>query len=175
MEKNEYVDINEIDLTGTLIGTAGYKPQYAVILTCIGAALLCLTRNWIAIGLAGFLTAISLFVNYKVQERKTVGIYKEFLIIYDSDDDNKAQKINLDDIVEWTCKNGTSSADALYIKLKDGKEIYKNTFQIGKMFRCMNKCIPDKESARIKEEENKNKKLKFSIPKWPFGKNKDKE
>ena len=175
MEKNDYLDISKIDVTGTLIGNVGYKPQYTIIITCVFAALLCLTRNILAIGIAVFMAAFALFVNRSVKERKSVDVYKEFLIVYDSEDESKAQKIDVDDIVEWGCKSGTTGADALWVKLKDEREIFKNTFQIGKMFRCMNKCLPDKESAAIREEESKNKKLKFSLPKLPFGKRKDKE
>ena len=175
MKKSKYMDINEIDLTGTLIGKVGYKPQYAVIFICVGAALLCLTRNWIAIALAGFMAAISLFVNQAVKERKTVDIYQEFLIIYSSDDDGKAIKIGVDDIVQWECKSGTTSADALCIKLKSEEEVFKNTFQTSKMFRYMNKCIPSKEATSIKEKENRKKKLKFSLPFRKTGKNNDEE
>ena len=167
MEKNEQ-KLDDIMNEGTLIGEVWYKPQRAVILSCILAFLLILTGNILAICLAIFTLAISLFVNHAVKDYKTVDVYDSYLIVYSSED-GMARKILFDDIEEWVCKNGTNAADALKVDLKDGEVIYKNTFQIGKLLRYMNKALPDKEAKKVQEEKNKDKKLKFS---WPFKKKK---
>ena len=174
MENKEYRTIENLDRTGNLIGKVGYKPRHAIIISCIAAGLLCLTMNWIAILLAAFIILISLFVNHLVKERLTMEIYDQYILLFDSDDNNLVRKIDYADIVEWGCKNSENAADALMLKLSDEEVVYKNTFQIGKALRFLNKVIPDKEERRIQEEKNKEKKLKFSMPKWPF-KKKDKE
>jgi len=168
MEENNQ-KIEDITGTGTLIGEVWYKPQWAVIVCCFIAFLLCLTANYMAIILAVFIFAISFFVNHSVKDYKTVEVYDYYLIIYSAIDDETGRRILCDDIVEWTCKNGNNAADALMIELEGGEVVYKNTFQIAKLFRYLNKVIPEKESKRIQEEKNKNTKLKFS---WPFKKKK---
>lgn len=160
---DKFIPIEEIDLTGQLIASIRYKPKLAIII-CFGLGFLFIATLNIAMVLLGaFVVGLSWFVNYSIKDRKVVDIYSDNLVIFDNEQ-LLARKVVFEDIKEWTCKHGVSSADALMLVLEDGEEIYKNTFSVGKIYKKLNKLIPKKESQAIKDEESSKSKLKFRNP-----------
>lgn len=166
-ENSNYVLVEDMEQEGTLIGSVMYKPYVAIVVSAIVGVLFILTGNWIAIiaGIVFFGIVILVYVN--VKDRKTVDVYDEYLILYHTDEPEYGRRIDYYEIAEWTIKNGSSSSDSLMIRLKDGEVIYKDTFLSGKVYRYVNKAIPQLETRYLQAEENKKKKLKF---RWPFKK-----
>lgn len=169
MDKSLFQKLDTIDNNGKLIGEVWYKPHTTIIICGVIAILLIFTRNIAAIILALCVAVIVFFVNTRIKDHKALGVYDEYVLVYFTDDPEYARKINYSDIAEWTCKNGTTGDDAMMFQLADGELVYKNTFQISKAMRLMNKVLPDKESKKVQEMKNKEKKLKFD---WPFKKRK---
>ncbi len=149
---------------GILIGEVNFKPNRAIIIAFIAALALILTRHPLAIVLAAFILGIALYVHYNVKDRKTVGVYDNYLIVYGSENPELARRIDFEDIVEWECKTNQNGADAVMLKLNDEEVIYKDTFQLPLAAKLLRKALPAKDSRKIKEEKNKNKKLKFDNP-----------
>lgn len=153
-----------IDNDGQLIGEVFYKPHRAIIFGSITALLLAITRQPLAILLGVFVLALSLYVHYIIKDRKTLGVYDSYIIVYASDNPNLVRKISFDDIEEWDCKANENGVDAFMIKLIDQEVIYKDTFQLPKAFKLLRKVLPLKETRKIEEEKYKKKKLKFDNP-----------
>ena len=163
-EINEkYLPEETIVREGKLLASIGYVPNMAFLVCGIVGVLLCVTRLWGLVILGVFIVVLTVSVKVFVKDYKVLDIYDNNLILYDLDN-TYARKINYDSIVEWACKHGTSSADAIMLKLNDEEVIYKDTFMIGKAYRVINKLMPEKESQAIKDKENAKTKLKFDIP-----------
>ncbi len=156
--------IEKLDNTGTLVGEVFYKPTKAIIYVSLAALLLALTRNWLAILLGVFILGVALVVNYIIKDRITLGIYQDYVIVYASEDPTLARKISYSELAEWDCKTDAAGADAIMLKLVDGEIIYKDTFQAPVAFRLLRQALPEKETRKIKAEQEKKKKLKFDNP-----------
>ncbi len=168
-EKSQVLPIGEIKNEGKLIQEIFYKPKGATVVCLLVGLCFIVTLHPAAIALGIFILAVALFVIFKIKNYKTIGVYDRYLIIYATKDQNYARRIELDEIQEWTVKSGEGISDALMLKLQDGEVLFKDTFQIGLVYKSLNKVIPEKETRKIREEANKKKKLKFS---WPFKKRK---
>ena len=161
--KDKYVAIDNISRDGDLRLALKYKPRLAYF-TCLAVGcLLCITLHWAAIVMGLFLICLAVFMELTVKDYQVMDIYENFLIVYDLEND-KARRIEFDDIVEWTCKHGMTNADSVMIKLQDGEYIYKDSFLSNRAYRVLNKLMPKKESQIVKDKENAKSKLKFDIP-----------
>lgn len=167
-ERFPAVDINEIEITGNHKKTIYFKNNISTYTILICGVLLLITRNVYAIVLGLFCVAISLFVLIKVKDHRVMDIYDDSVIIYATDDDTRATKVMLDDIVEWSSNNNPNGAYVTIIKLKNGQTIVKDTFQLGRVYNTLFDLIPDKETRQIQINKNKNQKLEFHNPlkKW---------
>lgn len=162
--EEQYVPADTIENRGNLIAEINFKPKSAPIICIIAGVVFIITLHPLAVGLGIFIIAMTIFVGVKVKDYRTMGIYDRCLILYSTEDPSLARRIEYDDIEEWTCKSGKNSTDALYIKMKSGEIVYKNTFQISAVYRSLNKVIAKKESREVQAERNRNTKLKFSFP-----------
>lgn len=166
------VMLEEIQDCGNFIMDVFYKPKGAPIVCGIISILLIITLNWIAIILGVFVLAIILFVQFKIEDYKTMTIYDRSVVIYDTHDLNKARKVCYEDVEEWTVKSSEGISDAVMLKLKDGEVVYKDTFQTSIAYKQLNKIMPEKESRAVQAEKNKQRsaKFKFKFPSFNFKK-----
>jgi len=165
MTNNEekYTPEKELTRDGDLRLRVMYKSKKALYFGLAAGAVFCLTMLWPLVLMGVFILSLTGFVQYSIKDYIVVDIYDTNVIIYDLTNE-LARKVAYDDIVEWTCKHGTSSADTIMFKLKDGEYIYKDTFLFGKAYREFNKIMPKKESQAVRDVENSTKKLQFRNP-----------
>ncbi len=166
-----YQDITEVQTKGNKVKSIGYKPVFATIVIAILAICLIATLNWAAIVLGAFILIIDIVTIICVKDRTVMDIYDQGVLLYDSDDNSKAYFIDYDDVQRWTAKKNNGANEAIYFKLNDGTEIYKNTFQSSKAFRQLNLLIGDKEELAIK---SKNLQVSIKNPFKDWFKKKDK-
>jgi len=161
MEKKiEYVDIKELKPEGKFIKGIGFKSKISEVLAIIIGIALCVTLNIYAIILGLFFIALSVFVLIKVKDHKTMDIYEKGVIVYKSDDDNKAIYIPFNELQEWGGKYSEyGSSEAIMFKLKNGETIYKNTFLANNAYIHLNRVASEKESKAIAAEKRKNQPL----------------
>lgn len=164
----DYIPENEITGCGNCIKNIMFKPKSAPIICGVFALLLLLIRSWISIALAIFTIAMVLYVALKVDDYKTISIYDNCIVLYDTKQPELARKIDYADVVEWTVKASEGASDALMLKLSSGEILYKDTFQVSLVYKELNKLMPEKESRAIQAEKNKqtSAKFKFRFPKF---------
>ena len=170
-DNNKYVPVDTLELGGKLICQVTYKPKTALMVVLVFGVLLLISMNPVAMGLGVFVLAIDAFVMFKVKDYKTVSLYDQYVIIHSIKDDTQVRKFTYDEIQEWNCKGSDGNGNCIMFKLDTGEVIYKDTFQYGKIYAELNKIIPDKESAAIRRERQKNVQMKFKFNfKNPFKK-----
>lgn len=150
MNTIEYKKITDIEIYGKLEKQIGYKPFGAIIVGIVAGIGLIALRNVSAIILGCFFLIIGLVTLFLTKDYKTMDIYDTGVLIYNSDDLNLAIFLPYDEIEQWTIKRDNGANEAIYFRLYDGKEIYKNTFQSAKAFRCLRDYISDKEKMNLK-------------------------
>lgn len=163
-----YIPENEITGCGKLIKNIMFKPKAAPIVCTFFAILLILIKSWISIALAIFTIVMVVYVALKVKDYKTISIYDNCIVLYDTHQTDLARKIDYSDVVEWTVKASQGASDALMLKLNTGEIIYKDSFQVSSVYRELNKLMPERESRAIQAEKNKQSsaKFKFRFPKF---------
>ncbi len=153
----EYLPFEEVKTEGSLYKVVNYKPNFAIA-TCIiiGIALL-LVNSIIARILGLFFIAMAALSYYVIADRKVMDIFTEGIEFYGDEKAQTAAFVRFDDIASWTIKKDRGSASV--ITLNDGRQIIRDTFQANKIYRTLDKFIPDKEENRIRQLEQRKKPL----------------
>lgn len=139
-----------------------YKPVFPqLLIALLGCA--CVYFGHIASILLGlFLVGLSLLVQFGVKDYHLFDIYDDRLAIYDPNSGSVEETIPFSDIEEWNINR--AKPYSLYLRLKDGRQILRETYQIAKVNKALRKYIDKKESIQLQKELNKNKKLTFRNP-----------
>ncbi len=166
-----YQDIAEVQTRGNKIKSIGYKPVVATVIMALLAVAFIITLKTIAILLGVFILIIDVITIVCVKDRTVMDIYDQGVLLYDSEDRTKAYFIDYADVERWTAKKDSGANEAIYFKLNDGTEVYKNTFQSARAFRQLNLLIGDKEELAIK---SKNWQVSIKNPFKDWFKKKDK-
>ena len=163
VDNEKYLPKELVNCDGILKAEITYKPVFSVYIGLVIGCLLCATLIWQIVILGVFVLALTVVIFKFVNDYKVMDIYDNFLIIY-AIEEPLARRVDFADIKEWSCKPGLSSSDSVMIVLNDGEVIYKDTFKINKVYKCLNKLIKEKESRVIKEKEKEGSKLVFKNP-----------
>ena len=160
--------ISEIDLHNeNKIGAVRYAP----ILSCIiiGAVSLIFVilsmlpqkKIWLLFGLGIFCAAMAVFVYRNLEDKPTIDVYETFMILYDPDDITLGRQVMYDDIEEW---NVVPNSNSVRFLMKDGKEMFKDTFNGEDVYKYLIQVMPDKEKVEKEKERNRKSKLRFHNP-----------
>ncbi len=153
----EYKDVKKVETQGKLVKEIGYKPIGATVVGLVISVGLIVLRNKFSIILGLFFLILDLIVLFAVKDYKVMDIYENGVLIYDLENTSLVYFLPFDQISKWTVKRENGANDAVYFQLTSQAEIYKNTFQSAKAFRCLNSLIGEKEEMAIKSKEYGNK------------------
>ena len=139
-----------------------YKPTFPqIIMTIVGIACIVFFRNIPGFLLGAFFVAAGLLVQFGLKDYKVFDVYSDHIVVYD-DHGNIMIDIDYHDIAEWNI-NKTKSY-SLYIKLIDGRELTRESFQVAKLNKALNRYIADKETQAVRMKRSRETKLVFRNP-----------
>lgn len=164
---NEKVGLDAIDTNNESIQKiVGYRPTFSCVICLIFAlvltVLMVITKSYNA----GYLLLIAAFIIYPififvtVKDKRTISFYETFMLLHDMDNDNLAIKVNYDEIEEWDTLKGSTLR-----LLVDNTEIYKDTLQINKVQKFLNKRLREKQTLEVRRAKERNIEHKWGIPK----------
>ena len=151
-----FLDLKDIEITGEFIGDVRYKPTTPIYVSVVFAFALLFINNWAARALAVFIAVVAAFVYFKVEDKKILSVYSDCILVYDKDGE-KALKINNCDIESYD--TGLTEQYKIYIKLKDGRQIFRESYSMNDSVKYLRKALPKKTTQEVKKEKNKNVKL----------------
>ena len=158
--KKKYLSNEQLAELGKPLAEISYKQKSAVYVVVVLSLLLCITLRWELVVLGVILLLMAMYVAFKVPDRKVIDIYDSFLIVYDFEG-ALGEKIDYDNIVEWSCRSDQTGNSGIILRLDNGEVISKDTFMVTKAYRSFNKVIKEKESRAVAEA-NKTK-SKYTI------------
>lgn len=154
MEELRYKKLDEIEISGKLVESGAFKPYKSVfIIGAAGLALLFVKSFYIKL-LGLFFVAIALFVFFFVEDKKTIDVYENGCLIYNSKDSTLAYFINFNDIEEWDVSH-EGGHDTIEFTLLDKNKAIVDTFQTTKIYNALEKIIPEKSHMAIQAKKNK--------------------
>ncbi len=140
-----------------------FKPKYAQIIVALCGIALVFFGQIIAIIMGIFLLAFAIIVQFGVRDFLVFELTNHSIIIYDAKGKEEViEEIEYVAIEEWNVNRKKSYS--LYLKLIDGREILRDTYQVGKLERRLKKYIHDKETMEIQARKNRETKLTFRNP-----------
>ena len=153
----EYLPVEEVKTEGSLYMVVNYKPYFAIVSCVIIGAVLLVVGSLIAKLIGVFFIAMALITQYAVKDYKVMDIFDKGIEIYGDVQAKTAAFISFDEITSWVIKK--DRGNAAEIKLENGLSIVRDTFQTNKVYRALDRYIPDKEENRIRQAEERKKPL----------------
>ena len=140
-----------------------YKPKYAQLIVAICGCALVFLGQVVAIVMGLFLVVTALVVQVGVKDYLVFELTSHSIKIYNYfPGAHSVDEVEYNDIEEWNVNR--KKPYSLYLKLSDGKEILRDTFQVGKVERRLKKYLPGKETMEIQAKKNRETKLVFRNP-----------
>lgn len=104
------------------------------------------------LGLA--LSGLALFVQWKAKSYIQFAFYTHYFVIFEAFNDIDCQKINWDDVEEWTIATNHGTDQLLQIRLKSGAGVVQvQLLSAGAVYRAFHKRLPEAETAKKRREE----------------------
>ncbi|MBR0137233.1 MAG: hypothetical protein IJM15_02375 [Erysipelotrichaceae bacterium] len=153
----EYLPVEEVKTEGSLYKVVNYKPYFAIVSCLIMGAVLLIVGSLIAKLIGLFFVAMAGITQYAVKDYKVMDIFDKGIELYGDKEAQTAAFISFDDITSWVIKKDRGSAAE--IKLSNGLSIVRDTFQANKIYRTLDKFIPEKEENRIRQAEERKQPL----------------
>ncbi len=140
-----------------------YKPKYAQFIVALCGCALVFLGQVIAIIAGLFLVGSALIVQFAVKDYLVFELTDHSIIIYDPKGKEEViGEIEYTDIEEWNVNR--RKAYSLYLRLSNGRELLRETYQVGKLERRLKKRLPGKETMEIQAKKNRETKLVFRNP-----------
>ena len=138
----DFIPLDEIGETGTLIGSVGYKPVSAVYVLGIAAVLFLVIGHLFGILMALICAAGAAFIQFAVKDHPVMDVYDDAVIMYHPADPSQGIRYTNEDIQKWSVNKEGSYQISLSLK---NYEIHvAATYQIGKANRLLRKTMPQK-------------------------------
>lgn len=151
-----YQELKDIEIEGDFIGNIMYKPTWPIYIMMIFAFALLFVNSWAARALAIFIGAITAFVFFKIDDKKTLSVYTKCILIYDYDGE-KAFKIDNSDIAKYD--TGITEQYKILIELVNGRQLFKETYRMSDAVKYLKVALPKKSTQEVNREKNKNTKF----------------
>jgi hypothetical protein len=150
-----YQDQGDVTITGTRIGSVGYKPKTGlIIMTALGILLLCL-RNLFGYILGIFNLVAVLIIYLKVKDHKVMDVYSDAVFFHHPQNENKVIRFSNDEVKSWTVNKENSFQ--ISFRLIDGRIYVADTYQTGKAGRLLRKTMSKKNAMNVFSAENRKK------------------
>ena len=157
----KYVKATDIKVDSALIGIVSFKQKVAPIICFIfGIAIMFVASIWAKI-LGTFFVIMAMFVFRFVEDKRTIDVYQNGVVIYNAKDNDLAFYLPFDDVKQWKASR-EGGHDSIIFELNNGQKTGVDTFQLDKAYEYLIKACPKKEEREVQRE--KNKKMKFANP-----------
>ena len=136
--------------------TVNGKPFFAIWTIFIIGVLITLYgirygRSWI-LGL--LLIGLAVFVQWKAKSYIQFAFYTTYFVIFEAFNDTSCQKVNWDDVEEWTIATNHGTNQLLKIRLKNsGLPVQVQLLSAGEVYRVFRKRLPELETAKKRQAE----------------------
>ena len=154
MKNYDYFDRKQILCDGMFVGTLNYKPFGAMVLiAAIGVGLILLkTKVAVIVGICFLAFGILSF--FLLKDRKVLDLYTDALVVYDPTDNEKAFKLEYEDLDHWSVDSASRS---IVFALKDERSFTVSCPRYVRAYNLLLKAAPDKKE-RSGLEKYKNRK-----------------
>lgn len=150
----KYQRLEEVKPETKLICSASFKPTLAPIIICVaGIGLLFINNLWTRL-LGAFFIVMTLLVLFLVKDKKTIDVYENGCLIFNSSNSELAYFINFDDIEEWDVLH-ESGHDTVEFTFYDKDRAVVDTFQTTKVYNALDKVCRQKNHVQVQERKNK--------------------
>lgn len=157
----KYVKATDIKVDSALIGIVSFKQKVAPVICFIfGIAIMFVASIWAKI-LGAFFVIMAMFVFRFVEDKRTIDVYQNGVVIYNAKDNDLAFYLPFDDVKQWKASR-EGGHDSIIFELNNGQKTGVDTFQLDKAYEYLIKACPKKEEREVQRE--KNKKMKFANP-----------
>lgn len=154
MQTPEYVDLDSIVETGTLLKRVKFKPTQVFL--GIGGLSLGLTTISYFLGFKmGFIiglimTVYSLFTILSIPDHWVASFYDDAVVFFSPEKKPRACRVQYKDVVEWNI--GKKERNNIYMKLKNGREVLRKSFRWdNECMEILHKYLPGKETDELKQ------------------------
>ena len=154
MEELKYKKVDKIKVDSNLLKSVNFKPKTAPIVCSVVGIAAMFINNWPARLLGFFFAFMAAGVYFLVEEKKTIDLYEDGCVIYNTKDQSLAYYLKYDDIAEWDIKK-ESGHDSVVFTLLDKKRAVVDTFQTNKIYRILEQVMPEKSYVKVQAERNK--------------------
>lgn len=150
MEKPCVIPIAELPAQEQPYKTINGKPYFAIWSIFILGLLNILYGirygySWI---LGVLLIGLAVFVQWKAKSFIQFAFYTAYFVIFEAQNDVTCQKIDWDDVAEWTIDNHRGTNQTLKIRLKSTElPVWVPLLAAGEIYRTLHKRLPDLETA----------------------------
>lgn len=152
--------IEDVDKLGRPKKEITIKPYTAIVICTIVSVPMLFSKMWI---LGVFILALVVISAWKIPNEKRVAFYDEFLVIFPPERKDVCQKIEYDEVVEWRCNQGKAGADIFMLRLTDNRYVNVECFNVLKIYKQMDKIMPEREANFIQKQNVQNTPLKFNF------------
>ncbi|MBO7698102.1 MAG: hypothetical protein J6S38_03580 [Erysipelotrichaceae bacterium] len=157
----EFNRVEEVKAQGRFVKAIGFKPKTAPIVCIVIGVLLIAIRNIYTIILGVFFILMALLVLRLVKDYKVMDIFDEGIMVYGDKENKTACFIPFSEIKMWSIRR-EDGHDAIMLELESGEKLFKDTFEVDKVYRTLYSLIREKEDKYIEAQKNKDRPL--SIP-----------
>ncbi|MBQ3383791.1 MAG: hypothetical protein IJG59_01105 [Erysipelotrichaceae bacterium] len=149
MNKTEYINASDIEITGNLKERISLKPVIRIILRGVIGAVLCFLRTKLTIIAGIFFLVIAVAGYFMIKDKPVMDIYNDAVVVYDEMDPSKACKIMYEDLKMWSVD---STNNRVYFTLQDDSIVSVNNSRYLKVYDTLTKLIPDKCEPSLMEK-----------------------
>lgn len=154
------MSVDDIDKLGSPNKVITIKPYTAIVVCTIVSIPMIISKLWV---LGIFILALALLCLWKIPNEKRVAFYDEFLIIYPPNRKDVCQKIDYDEVLEWRVAQGKAGADSFMLRLTGDRYVATDCFNTTKIYKEMDKVLPEKEANYIRKKNIENTPLNFNF------------
>lgn len=160
-DKFDYLPIEEVKGQGSFVKAVCFKPKKAPIICIILGILLMIPNNMYVRLLGTFFILMALAVLKLVKDFKVMDIFDQGIMYYGDREAKSAIFIPFDEIESWNVDH-SGGHDVVEVKLKDGRQIMRDTFEADLAYKALYSLIREKDLKYIQAKKDAEKPL--SIP-----------
>lgn len=161
MNEVNYVDVIDCKPQGNFVKAICFKPKKAPII-CIALGILMMIPNNLYVRLLGVFFIFMSFVVLKlVRDFKVMDIFDKGIMFYGDEEARTAYFLPFEQMESWLIKH-EDGHDTVEVKMIDGRQIIKDTFEADKAYKALYSLVREKDLKYIEALKNREKSL--SIP-----------
>ena len=139
VSKGDLIDISELNITSNKVATIMYKMNVKTFIIGMVAILLLVSFVQVARIIGYIFVAIACFVYFRIKDQKVMEIYDDCIVLYDTEEKDKALLIKLDDLISYSCNKYEDGFNVVVLRTESGDVIYCETFESNKANKYLRK------------------------------------